>query len=75
MVNGLVFDSLHTLCLGVTKQLLELWITKYGIIRHLALINRRLLSWHPPSELGRLPRGLDLKSFKANEFRLDFINY
>ncbi|KAK4882563.1 hypothetical protein RN001_005882 [Aquatica leii] len=71
-------DYMHCICLGVTRKLLNSWITGKPRINVklcgnvINSISQRLLSYkdHIPREFNRKPRSLgDLQRWKATEFR------
>jgi len=75
-VNTVPLDSIHNVCLGVMKRLLEFWLKGKKDIRikdqnkiliSSAIVNLRS---YVPSEFYRLPRVLDdLEFWKATELR------
>ena len=76
MIKGTGLDYMHGCLLGVTRQMLSLWLNtehkndKFYIGNHIAVLNRRLLSIQPPNEISRCPRSFtDRKHWKASEYR------
>ena len=66
---------MHGCLLGVMRSFLWLWLNtdhknKKFYVGHLtAVLNRGLLSIHPPDEISRCPRSLsDRKHWKASEY-------
>ena len=75
MIKGTGLDYMHGCLLGVTGQMLSLWLNtehkndKFYIGNHIAVLNRRLLSIQPPNEISRCPRSFtDRKHWKASEY-------
>ena len=69
IVDGFVVDSMHCVDLGVTKYIVSLWLDSVNhaqawyIGNKSDIINRKLRTIHPPSEITRLPRTLGLKKY------------
>lgn len=65
VVDGVAVDYMHGILLGVSKQLLKLWLDSQfsgedwycGSL--IALIDERLLSIKPPNVITRVPRSLE----------------
>ncbi|KAK3918396.1 hypothetical protein KUF71_000968 [Frankliniella fusca] len=81
LVFGLTLDYMHAILLGCCRLSLSLQLGKssrgkpYFIGDKLGLINRRLLSIAPPSNISRRPRSLTfMGDWKANEWR-NFLLY
>jgi hypothetical protein len=75
-VYGLPPDYMHSVLLGVTKQIMELWLSSphkrfyIGSPRERNCIEKRLVAIRPPSEVHRLPRPIrERKDWKASEWR------
>lgn len=75
-VRGTATDYMHSVCQGVTRQMVNLWVDsknhteEFYIGRKIALVNNRLLTISPPSEIHRAPRSLaDRHYWKASEWR------
>lgn len=72
---------MHNILIGVTKKIIKLWISgkdkSLRINKRLLLVlNKRLLSIRPISEINRKPRIInDFGQFKANEFRSLLLYY
>lgn len=66
-ISTIVFpEILHSIALGVVKQIIILWIEKFGewnIKAHLHDIDMFLLQIKPPNSFHRLPRRLSLYKF------------
>ena len=82
LIRGTAVDYMHSCLLGVVRRLLNLWLNsqnhnKTYYIGHLStLIDRRLLSIKPITELSRAPRPVsDRKHWKASEFRSFLLYY
>lgn len=76
MVNHFVLDYMHCVCLGVTRKLLNTWLSGPLLVRisgqNLNKISERILKCQNciPIEFNRKPRALnELARFKASEFR------
>lgn len=75
--RGICLDYMHGVLLGVTKQLMSLWLeSKYKDQSwycgdYLCLIDERLCSIQPPINITRTPRSIEThrKYFKATEYR------
>lgn len=81
LVRGVAVDFMHCVCLGVTRQFVNLWMNShqhdkpYYIGRKEEEIDNRLQAINVPSEMTRAPRSLsDRKFWKASEWRA-FIFY
>ncbi len=82
LIKGTGIDYMHGCLLGVTRHLLSLWLNpehnkeSFYIGNLIAVLNRRLLSVQPPSEISRSPRSLtDRKHWKASEYRAFLFYY
>ena len=82
LVRGTAIDYMHCCLLGVVRRMLNLWLSspnsgKPYYIGHLTtLIDRRLLSIKPISELSRAARSVtDRAHWKASEFRSFLLYY
>lgn len=83
LVLGIVPDYMHGVLLGVTKQLLNLWLTsskfkKPWFIGHKTkAIDKRLKDMTPPDFIQRLPRQLETSRayFKASELQAWLLYY
>lgn len=82
-IKGFVPEYMHSVCLGVIKQLIHLWVDtqhheKMWYIPRplLAIINSKLESTLPPNDVHRTGRGLDNLSFwTAAEFKFIALFY
>ena len=75
-VRGVTADYMHSVCLGVTRKMVDLWVDskhhneEYYIGRKVDIINKRLQAISPPSEMHRAPRPLSERChWKASEWR------
>ncbi len=65
IVDGIAVDYMHGILLGVTKQLLKLWLDsqysheEWYCGRHICLIDERLMCIKPPNNITRVPRSLE----------------
>lgn len=65
MIDGISADYMHGVLLGVTRMLLRLWFTSshhselWYIGHAIKLVDSRLCSILPPSEIQRTPRSID----------------
>lgn len=80
MINSFVVDSMHCVFLGVVRFMTCLWLDtpgeNYHISGSLRILNERLLSIKPPSEISRLPSNLNhRKTWKASEWRSWLLHY
>ena len=74
---------MHTVCLGVTKLLLQLWTSKehktkpWYIGDHINEIDDQLLLLKPPNSITRTPRSIEgnLRHWKASELRSWLLHY
>ncbi|XP_028416230.1 uncharacterized protein LOC114540149 [Dendronephthya gigantea] len=80
-VRGTITDYMHSVCLGVMRQMVDLWFNSknhgesYYIGRQVKLVDERLQVISPPSEIHRSPRSISQRQFwKASEWRA-FIFY
>ncbi|XP_074612396.1 uncharacterized protein LOC141866757 [Acropora palmata] len=83
VVDGVAVDYMHGILLGVSKQLLKLWLDSQfsgedwycGTL--VALIDDRLMSIKPPNVITRVPRSLEhhRKYWKASELRSWLFHY
>jgi len=76
IINTVVLDYMHNVCLGVVKRLIEFWVKGNKLVRlekdRKDKINNELKNLRPyvPSEICRLPRALDeIEYYKATELR------
>ena len=75
LVKGIPVDYMHCVLEGVTKKLLETWMTSTkcaGYIgRFIKQIDKNLLKQRPPHEFSRIPRSIEKhrKYWKASELR------
>ncbi|XP_063064685.1 uncharacterized protein LOC134456944 [Engraulis encrasicolus] len=82
MINGFVPEYQHSVCLGVTRQLMKLWIDPkhhakpWYIGTNSERIDEQLLAIKPPVELTRVPRAVKERKFwKASEWRSFLLFY
>lgn len=83
MVDGYCVDYMHCALLGLVKMLLKFWLDPpyfkkpFHINEENAnILDARLLSIRPTSEISRKPRSLrDRKHYKANEYRSLLLYY
>lgn len=82
MVNGFVPEYQHSVCLGVTRQLMTLWLDSknhakpWYIGTKSDMIDKQLLAIKPPVELTRVPRSVkERKYWKASEWRSFLLFY
>jgi len=83
LVLGIVPDYMHGVLLGVTKQLLNLWLTPsrykrpWFIGNKTKAIDKRLKDMKPPDFIQRLPRELETSRayFKASELQAWLLYY
>lgn len=69
-VWGFSYEYMHSVLLGVTKQLWNTWNDKFLKSPQRALIDSRLISIKPPTEIHHVPRVLkDKCKWKAAEWR------
>ena len=75
-VQGFTPEYMHSVCLGVMRQLANLWVdtqnrvSDFYIGRRRAELDDRLTSISPPCEISRAPRSLKERKFwKASEWR------
>ena len=80
-VRGTITDYMHSVCLGVARQMVDLWVNsshhgeEYYIGQKVKLVDERLQLICPPSEIHRSPRSLSQRChWKASEWRA-FIFY
>lgn len=77
IIEGFGIDYMHCVLLGVTRKLLNYWLASsnwekdfYIGPKPRDILNRRILSIQPPSNIKRLPRSIDyFNTYKANELR------
>ncbi|XP_062519358.1 uncharacterized protein LOC134194453 isoform X2 [Corticium candelabrum] len=74
LVDGVAIDYMHVVCLGVTRNLLEKWLSDrssaYFIGHKIQFLDKRLLSIAPADIIIRTPRTLkEFNTWKANELR------
>ncbi|XDV23432.1 hypothetical protein PO909_028010 [Leuciscus waleckii] len=82
MINGFVPEYQHSVCLGVTRQLMTLWLdsTNHDKPWYMGTkteeIDKQLLAIQPPRELTRVPRSVKERKFwKASEWRSFLLFY
>ncbi|XP_008284817.1 uncharacterized protein LOC103360717 isoform X2 [Stegastes partitus] len=82
IVLGFVPDYMHSVLLGVCKQLVCLWLDPVSsgkdwyVGRHVSQMDSRLLGLKPPSEMRRPPRSLKCyECWKASEWRAFLLFY
>ncbi|XP_051797007.1 uncharacterized protein LOC127531520 isoform X1 [Acanthochromis polyacanthus] len=82
IVLGFVPDYMHSVLVGVCKQLVCLWLDEVNATKvwyvgqHISQMDSRLLSLKPPLEIGRSSRSLRCyKSWKASEWRAFLLFY
>lgn len=82
MVNGFVPEYQHSVCLGVTRQLMTLWLDSknnakpWYIGTKSDMIDKQLLAIKPPLELTRVPCSVEEPKFwKASEWRSFLLFY
>ena len=76
LVRGTAADYMHSVCLGTTRGMVNLWVDSkhhdedYYIGNHVGVIDERLQAIYPPSEIHRPPRSLSQRNYwKASEWR------
>ena len=81
LVRGVAVDFMHNVCLGVTRQFVNLWMDShqydksYYTGRKREEIDNRLQANNVPAKVTRAPRSItDRKYWKASEWRA-FIFY
>ena len=82
IVLGFVPDYMHSVLLGVCRQLMSLWLDTCNCMnpwylgRKIAQLDSRLLCLKPPKEIVRTPRSLLTRKFwKASEWRAFLLFY
>lgn len=82
IVFGFVPDYMHSVLLGVSRQLVSLWLDpvnsskRWYIGQHISLLDSRLLRLKPPLEITRSLRSLKCIGFwKASEWRAFLLFY
>lgn len=82
MINGFVPEYQHSVCLGVTRQLANLWFDsrnheqEWYIGTKSDLLDKELVTIKPPVEIIRVPRSVaDRKYWKASEWRSFLLFY
>lgn len=83
LINCFSIDYMHCVLLGVVRKLLDLWLNSkyhneaYYLSKNMqCILNKRILSIKPPTEITRKPRSIsDRADFKANEFRSLLLYY
>lgn len=82
IINGCVIDYMHSVCLGVCRQLLEFWFDsenhseRFYIGRRITDVDKRLTNIKPPSFISRTPSSLvHRKLWHANELRCWLLYY
>ena len=82
IINGMVPDKVHCICLGVVRQVAKLWFeTKnhaepFYIGNFLSKIDKYLLSIKPLCNISRTPRSLSVMKFwKAHEWLVWLLFY
>ncbi len=80
-VRGTVTDFMHSVCQGVVRQMVDLWVNSkyhgesYYIGQKVNLVDERLQLISPPSEIHRSPRSISHRCYwKASEW-MAFIFY
>lgn len=76
LVRGFFPDYMHSVLLGVVRQMMSLWFDSsnhskpFYLGRHVQHIDSLLLAMKPPSEVKRLPRSVTARKYwKASEYR------
>lgn len=82
VIHGCVIDYMHNVCLGVCRQMLDLYFDSenhaqdFYIGRKKDFVNQRLGQIKPPSFVSKMPSSLDhRKIWKANELRCWILYY
>jgi len=82
IVTGFNPEYMHSVLLGVVRQLVNLWFDpgsrgkSYSLRAHFATVDGIILGIKPPSEIKRLPRSLNLRSYwKASEWKAFLLSY
>ncbi|XP_068685177.1 uncharacterized protein [Montipora foliosa] len=83
VVDGIAVDYMHGILLGVTKQLLNLWLDPrfsgedWYCGTRVSLTDKRLMSIKPPNVITRVPRSLEhhRKYWKASELHAWLFHY
>ena len=83
LVKDFVVDYLHCVCLGVTKLITNEWFDTenhrepfYAGGRKKHIVQRRLKSFRPPSEISRITKDIDRKGhWKGSELRSWLLHY
>lgn len=81
VIKGFPTDYMHNILLGVTKKMIKLWLFDCGKPYHISknlleILNKRILSIKPITDIKRRPRSLnDVAHFKANEYRSMLLYY
>ncbi|XP_038556391.1 uncharacterized protein LOC119889661 [Micropterus salmoides] len=82
IVFGFVPDYMHSVLLGVSKQLVTLWLDPVNSMKpwfigqKISLMDLRLLRLKPPLEITRSPRSLKCRdTWKASEWRAFLLFY
>lgn len=82
IVNNFVVDYMHSVCLGVARQVAGLWLDSSNHAKNFYIGNSikhlsdRLQCIRPPKEITRIPGALQhRKSWKASEWRAWLLHY
>lgn len=83
LIDEFSIDYMHCVLLGTMKKLMDFWLNScfYQKEFHIskgnaAILNTRIMSIKPPSNISRKPRSLDDRSkFKADEYRSLLLYY
>ncbi|XP_029997055.1 uncharacterized protein LOC115424088 [Sphaeramia orbicularis] len=82
MVFGFIPEYMHSVLLGVTRQLMSLWLDPsnsakpWFVGEQISEMDRRLLGLKPPVEISESPRSLKCRdSWKASEWRAFLLFY
>nr|XP_023701086.1 uncharacterized protein LOC111861049 isoform X1 [Paramormyrops kingsleyae]XP_023701087.1 uncharacterized protein LOC111861049 isoform X1 [Paramormyrops kingsleyae]XP_023701088.1 uncharacterized protein LOC111861049 isoform X1 [Paramormyrops kingsleyae]XP_023701089.1 uncharacterized protein LOC111861049 isoform X1 [Paramormyrops kingsleyae] len=82
MIKGFVPEYQHSVCLGVTRQLVSLWFDscnhekEWYIGTKTDVVDKQLTAIQPPVEVTRTPRSVqDRKFWKASEWRAFLLFY
>ena len=83
IIKGFVPDYMHSVCLGVVKQFIELWVDSknhdqpfYLKRQQFVHVDTRMEMMKPPSEITRSPHSLTERQFwKASEWRAFLLFY
>ena len=82
LIAGSCIDYMHTVLLGITKQLMTYWFDRkfkgspFFCGDHLKECDARRANIQPPNSVGRIPRSLtEICHYKASEFRTWLLYY